>query len=56
MANQLLFPKVGNGDWRSSRSQEVSYLRPYYHVRPRLAMSKGLVTYAFDQNHLRIVQ
>ena len=52
---QMLVAKVSNGDWHRSRAQEASCLRPYYHVRERLATSGGLVTYAFDLNHLRIV-
>ena len=52
---QLLVAKVSNGGWRSSQSQEVSCLRPYYHVIDRLATSRGLVTYVFHRNYLRIV-
>ena len=52
---QLLVARVLDGGWHPQRSQEVACLRPFYGVRERLGVSRGLVTYAFDQSHLRLV-
>ena len=54
-AYQLLLAKVLDGGWHRQRSQEATCLRPFYNVRDRLGVSRGLVTYAFDQGHLRLV-
>ena len=52
---QLLVARVLAGDWHPQRSQELACLRPFYGIRERLGVSRGLVTYAFDQNHPRLV-
>lgn len=52
---QLLIARVLAGDWHPQRAQELACLRPYYSVRDRLGVSRGLVTYAYDQNHPRLV-
>ena len=52
---QLLIAKVLAGDWHHQRSQELACLRPFYGIRERLGVSRGLVTYTFDQNHPRLV-
>ena len=52
---QLLVARVLDGAWNPRRSQEMACLRPYYSVRERLGVSRGLVTYAFDDHHLRLV-
>ena len=51
----MLMAKVVNGDWRESKSQEVHCLRPFYSVRERLAVNKGLLTYTYDQGSTRLV-
>ena len=52
---QLLMAKVLAEDWHPHRAQEIACLRSFYGVRDRLAVSRGLVTYAFDQGHLRLL-
>lgn len=52
---QLLLARVTAGDWHPHRAQELSCLRQYYGVRDRLAVSQGLVTYTYDQGHVRLV-
>ena len=52
---KLLLARVLAGDWHPQRSQELACLRPFYGVRERLDVSRGLVTYAFEHNHPRLV-
>ena len=52
---QLLVAKVLSGDWHSQKAQEVACLRQYYNVRERLAMAGDLLTYTFDQGHVRLI-
>ena len=44
-----------SNEWHDRRSKEMVCLRPYFSVRERLGASRGLVTYSFDQSHLRLV-
>ena len=52
---QMLVSKVNSGDWEPRKSQEPVCLRPFYSVRDRLAVSRGLVTYTYDQGCVRLV-
>ena len=52
---QALLAKVMEDSWLDRRSKEVTGLRPYFNIRDRLGAAEGLVTYAFDQGHLRLV-
>ena len=52
---QLLVAKVLAGDWNSNKGQEIACLRPFYNVRDRLAVSRGLVTYVYEEGHVRLV-
>ncbi|XP_076053696.1 protein NYNRIN-like [Oratosquilla oratoria] len=52
---QSLVLRVSSGDWESHRSREPACLRPFYGVRDRLAVSRGLVTYTYDQGCVRLV-
>lgn len=52
---QSLVSRVCSGDWRPHKSQELACLRPFYNVRDRLAVSRGLVTYTYDQGCVRLV-
>ncbi|XP_045122674.1 uncharacterized protein LOC123511117 [Portunus trituberculatus] len=52
---QSLVSRVCSGDWRPHKSQELACLRPFYSVRDRLAVSRGLVTYTYDQGCVRLV-
>ena len=54
-AYQLLRAKVTDDTWHERRSQEMECLRPFYNVRDRLGTTGEIVTYAFDDNHLRLV-
>ena len=54
-AYQLLFARVCNGDWPSSKSQDIGCLKPFFGVRDRLATSGDLVTYTYDQGYVRLV-
>ncbi|XP_063888605.1 uncharacterized protein LOC135115603 [Scylla paramamosain] len=54
-AYQLLVAKVLAGDWHPHRAQEIECLRHFYSVRDRLSVSRGLVTYTYDQGHVRLV-
>ncbi|CAL4166698.1 unnamed protein product [Meganyctiphanes norvegica] len=52
---QMLIAKVYSNDWNAQKSQEVACLRQFYSIRDRLAVSKGLVIYSFDQGAVRLV-
>ncbi|XP_063871052.1 uncharacterized protein K02A2.6-like [Scylla paramamosain] len=52
---QLLLARVLAGDWHPQKSQELVCLRPFYSIRERLGVSRGLVTYTFHSNHPRLV-
>ena len=52
---QMLIAKVMGNDWRSSKSQEATCLRPFYNVRDRLSVSNNLVLYSYEQGPARIV-
>ena len=52
---QLLVAKVLTGDWHPHRAQELECLRPFYSVRNRLSVSRGLVTYIYEQGNVRLV-
>ncbi|XP_076031185.1 uncharacterized protein LOC143019432 [Oratosquilla oratoria] len=52
---QSLVSRVSSGDWESHRLEEPACLRPFYRVRDRLAVSRGLVTYTYDQGCVRLV-
>ncbi|KAK4313454.1 hypothetical protein Pmani_015211 [Petrolisthes manimaculis] len=52
---QLLIARVLAGDWHPQKAQEIACLRQYYSVRERLGVSRGLVTYTYDQIHPRLV-
>ena len=52
---QMLLSRVRANDWPSSRNQVESSLKPYFQVRERLGIINGLVTYAFDEGHIRLV-
>ncbi|XP_063859165.1 uncharacterized protein LOC135100132 [Scylla paramamosain] len=52
---QSLVSRVCSGDWRPHKSQELACLRPFYSVRDRLAVSRGLVTYTYDQGCVRLI-
>lgn len=52
---QLLLARVLAGDWHPHKSQELVCLRPFYSIRERLGVSRGLVTYTFHSNHPRLV-
>ncbi|XP_076043625.1 uncharacterized protein LOC143026741 [Oratosquilla oratoria] len=52
---QSLVLRVSSGDWEPHRSREPACLRPFYGVRDRLAVSRGLVTYTYDQGCVRLV-
>ncbi|XP_063846184.1 uncharacterized protein LOC135092003 [Scylla paramamosain] len=52
---QILLAKVLASDWHPQRSEELACLRPFYSIRERLGVSRGLVTYAFEQNHPQLV-
>ncbi|XP_045137913.1 uncharacterized protein K02A2.6-like [Portunus trituberculatus] len=52
---QLLVAKVLAGNWHPHRAQEIECLRPFFSVRDRLSVSRGLVTYTYDQGHVHLV-
>ena len=52
---QMLIAKVMSNDWRSSKSQAATCLRPFYNVRDRLSVSNNLVLYSYEQGPTRIV-
>ena len=52
---QLLLAKVTEDTWHDCKSQEMACLRPYFNVKDRLGTTGGIVTYSFDENHLRLV-
>lgn len=52
---QMLAAKVTAGDWHTHKSQEVASLRPFYGVRDRLAVMDDIVTYTYEQGHVRLV-
>ena len=52
---QLLVARVLAGDWHPQKAQEIACLRPFYGVRDRLAVSRDLITYTFDQGCVRLV-
>ena len=51
----MLVAKVYANDWNTQKSKEVACLKPFYSVRDRLAVSKGLVIYSFEQGAARLV-
>lgn len=46
---QFLVSRVSSGEWGTRKSQEPACLRPLYGVRDKLLVSRGLVTYTYDQ-------
>ena len=52
---QLLLQRVRENNWPRSRSMLEPPLKPYFQVRERLGHIKGLVTYSFDEGHVRLV-
>ena len=52
---QLLLAKVTGDAWHERRSQEMPCLRAFYNVKDRLGTTGDLVTYAYDENHMRLV-
>ena len=52
---QLLRCHVSEGSWPASRSHVEPCLKPYFGVRDRLSIVDGLVTYAVDAGHVRLV-
>ncbi|XP_068231405.1 uncharacterized protein [Palaemon carinicauda] len=52
---QLLLKRVRNNNWPESRNMVEPALKSYFQVRERLSHINGLVTYAFDEGHIRLV-
>ena len=52
---QLLLNRVRGNDWPGSRSDVEPSLKPYFQVRDRLGHINNLITYAFDEGHVRLV-
>ncbi|MEL6805185.1 MAG: RNase H-like domain-containing protein, partial [Bacteroidota bacterium] len=52
---QLLRRCVSEEGWPVSRSQAAPSLKPFFQVRDRLNVIDGLVHYAFDEGHVRLV-
>ena len=42
-------------DWHIKNSQEATWLRPFYTVHDKLAVSNNLVIYLYDQGPARLV-
>ncbi|XP_064106825.1 uncharacterized protein LOC135215804 [Macrobrachium nipponense] len=52
---QLLLARVAVGDWHQQKSQEVSWLHPFFSVWVRLDVNQDLVTYSVDQGYIHLV-
>ena len=52
---QLLLKRVKDDNWPKSRNMVEPELKPYFQVRERLSYISGLVTYTFDEGHIRLV-
>lgn len=52
---QSLLAKVRSDDWHTHKAQEPPCMRPFFKVRDRLSVVEDIVTYTFDQGHVRLV-
>ena len=52
---RLLLDRVAAGDWAANKQGEPLPLRPCYRMRQHLSCHGGIVMYANDEGHLRVV-